>query len=181
MSETVPDYHPFYCEENIWRLNRRFLRRGARHEVVFITSLAGATPLFGMRAAPSVNEPIFWDYHVILVERGEGETRIWDLDSVHGAPLLAIQWFELSMPNTQALPDPYRSLFRVVDGESFDANFSSDRSHMRDESGNYLKSPPPWPAPFKPTLGMMLTNYQSAQEGGPGRLLSANDFFRHIS
>ena len=153
----------------------------ARRDVVFITSQAGATPLFGMRASPEPHEPIFWDYHVILVEYAEDGPFVWDLDSVHGAPLPSLAWFQSSVPDCRVLPAPYHPMFRTVPGDEFDAKFSSDRSHMRDDSGVYVKPPPDWSAPFTESVGMVLDSYRSIREGGPGRLLDVHDFFRHIS
>ena len=181
MSGETPEYQPFYCEENIWRLNRRPRFAGKKRQVVFITSLAGATPLFGMRASPKPEEPIFWDYHVILVDHGGDHARIWDLDSVHGAPLDALQWFQHSLPDCRQLPEPYHPLFRVIEGETFNEQFSTDRSHMLDPSGKYLHPPPPWDVPYRAEIGMALDDFRSADEWGPGRLFSLEDFFRLIS
>ena len=181
MSDVELDYQPFFCEENIWRLNRHPILVNSPREVVFIASAAGATPLFGMRASPNVNEPIFWDYHVILLEHGTPHKRVWDLDSVHGTPLDALQWFQHSMPDCRQLPEPYHPMFRLIDGEAYEADFSTDRSHMLDASGNYLHPPPPWHAPYRPDVGMVLDRYRSLDEASLGRLLGLEDFFRHIS
>jgi len=181
MSDQAPDYHPFYCEENIWRLNRRSVFTSTRRDVVFITSLSGACPLFGMRASASPEEPIFWDYHVVLLDWREEQAKIWDLDSIHGAPIAASDWFARTVPDWSVLAQEYHPVFRVVDGEQFDKGFSSDRSHMCDEQGHFAMAPPPWSAPYIDDVGMVLESYKSARQGGPGDVLTAGEFFRHIS
>lgn len=40
----------------------------------------------------------------------------------------------------------YRPLLRIVPARIFLATFSSDRSHMLDMQGKYIKPVPPWPA-----------------------------------
>jgi hypothetical protein len=174
------DYHPFYCEENVWRLNRSGLFRRRERWVVFIFSPSGACPLFGQKAA-AAGEPVFWDYHVVLMAFEDGETWVWDLDSTHGAPSRGSVWFSVTMPQLESLPQGYHPRFRVIEGQVFDEVFSSDRSHMRDADGGYLKDPPPWPAPFQPERGMNLMEFAVSGSAAPGEELSWAQFVDRIS
>jgi N-terminal glutamine amidase len=89
---------PCYCEENVWRLAYRQIHRRRDSDgnttidnssgrlgtssassswyVVFVSNPSGCVPMFQQLAAASDsglndksrNQPVFWDYHVILVE-----------------------------------------------------------------------------------------------------------------
>ena len=88
---------PCFCEENIWRLAYRHLYGGGSSSnsgtdisssssssspsscwyVVFVSNPIGCVPMMQQLAAVTSsglndtqkNQPVFWDYHVILVER----------------------------------------------------------------------------------------------------------------
>lgn len=124
-------YTPFYCEENVWHL----CEDGAG-TVVVISSPSRATPLWKQRAAGDTEEPVFWDYHVILVRDG----RVFDLDTTLPFPCPLEEYVD----ETFRLPAAVR--FRCFDAEDYRRGFGSDRSHMRDEHGHWRAPPPPWPA-----------------------------------
>ena len=92
--------------------------------------------------------PVVWYYHVVvLVEdtvAGGTGVCVWDLDCVHGMPLPAPVWLQVTFPWV-ALPEEFEPVFRLVDAEQFRSEFSSDRSHMLvDEGGDYRAPLPPW-------------------------------------
>ncbi len=135
-------YQPFYCEENSWWLCQRpELGVGARH-VVFITNEAKQCLLHAQRAA-AVGQTVVWDYHVIVVVAG----RAWDLDSRLGLPVPLNSYLDATFPSLPPNMGHMAPKFRVITAETLTALFHSDRSHMRDAEGRWLRPPPPWKPP----------------------------------
>ena len=65
-----PKYQASYCEENIWHLaNEPSLEKLERFAVI----ISNAGKCFAMwdQKLAAAGEPVMWDYHVILVNRGE--------------------------------------------------------------------------------------------------------------
>jgi hypothetical protein len=80
---------PCYCEENVWRLTFRKLYQQqqqqqqqqqnqlqqiassnytiVQYHVIFISNPKACVPMFQQLASSQRHQPIFWDYHVILV------------------------------------------------------------------------------------------------------------------
>lgn len=136
-----PKYHPYYCEENIWWLSKGDFFQEKTKYVVFMTNASRSCALWSQRLAP-LGQPLFWDYHVILLARSGAEPwEIWDLDSTLPAPCLASTWFEVTI---REVPESFRPRFRVCTPKAW-ASFSSDRRHMKLESGAWQAEPPPWP------------------------------------
>ena len=137
-------YHAYYCEENIRQLCTHPSLAHLPQRVIFITNAAKTCAVWNMRAAASPWEPVFWDYHVILAVVADGGWQIWDLDSLQGCPVPAPDYLENSfMPE---MPGEFLPRFRVLEGETFQEQFSSDRRHMRAEDNSWLQPPPSWPA-----------------------------------
>ncbi|KAH0484393.1 MAG: hypothetical protein KVP17_004764 [Porospora cf. gigantea B] len=80
---------------------------------------------------------VVWDYHVVLVDARDGV--VHDFSTSLGTPLPFAVYFEASFP-----PTTQDRLFNVVPGAEYVKSFSSDRSHMRDNQGNYISRPPEW-------------------------------------
>ena len=138
-------YTPFYCEENIWYFCQEAEFSGLTRRVVCISNEHRACPIWGQRAAPAPNQPVWWDYHVILLCR-QDSWMVWDLDTLIGLPVTLGDYLQQAFRIPQiALNRQYAPLFRVIDAEEYIMTFSSDRSHMRDPSGGWLAPPPPWP------------------------------------
>lgn len=136
-------YQSCFCEENIWQLivDPR-LGEGPRR-VVFLSNEGPHIALWRQRAGdPQFDELVVWDYHVIAIV-GEGAgARVWDLDSSLGLDVpLAAYRTETFRPCAPA----FSAMARSVEASVFRAEFSSDRRHMRDESGAFRQPPPPWP------------------------------------
>jgi hypothetical protein len=139
---------PCYCEENVWRLAYRKLKqqRGeTRYYVVFVSSEEKVVPMLYQKASEAVNgdsnEPVFWDYHVILLEMRERECNIIDIDtclSPFPAPLNFYLDNSFSPDEFTEAVDPR---FRVIDATVFLNNFCSDREHMR-KDGKWTAAPP---------------------------------------
>jgi len=70
-------YTANFCEENIWHLGKALIEKGISPEnlsVLFLSNQQKKIPLFYQQAAFN-NEPVIWDYHVILI-RGSGLVKI---------------------------------------------------------------------------------------------------------
>lgn len=146
-------YAAFFCEENVWRLldSPALPVPVAVRHAVFITNKSRSVAMWSQRAA--VVDPVVWDYHVVLLADGV----VVDLDCTAGAVLRVAEWTAAAFRD--GVNDVAAPRFRIVDAATFRARFSSDRSHMRDSTGQTLKPEPPWPAPWQPALGMTLLRF----------------------
>jgi hypothetical protein len=134
-------YTACYCEENIWHLCTDESVPGTNRQVVWIGSLESHCPLWCQRASQHASQPVWWDYHVILLTRTTG-WQVWDLDTTLPLPLSAAEYFQHTFHPQYST----QTRFRVMSADYYLQHFSSDRSHMRDAENNYLSPPPPWPA-----------------------------------
>ena len=140
---TAFQYHPYYCEENVWQLCCNQKLKSLKKKVVFISNPTKTCPMWHARASSEPGEPVLWDYHVILVCKNP-LWQVWDLDSTLGLPLTPRKYLSNTFrPN---LPKELQPMFRVVDANEFVEHFSSDRSHMKLEDGSWRSPPPEWPA-----------------------------------
>ena len=147
------DYTACYCEENIWHLCGHPELSGTVRKVVWISSLAGVCPLWQQRAARAPDQPVWWDYHVVLLVKRR-QWQVWDLDTTLPLPVSATEYLQKTFNDI----GPVEPLFRVMDADYYLLQFSSDRSHMRDASGSWLATPPVWSTilPHAPTFAAML-------------------------
>jgi len=142
----APRYQPFYCEENVWwQVHEAAGRRWA----LFVTNAQQRVLLWHQRlAAPE--EPVLWDYHVVMVREAHGARWIHDLDTRLPSVCPAEAYLEATFPYDSAtLPEalqPFVPCFRLVPAEDLVATFASDRSHMLTADGAYVHPPPPWPS-----------------------------------
>jgi hypothetical protein len=157
-------YQPFYCEENAWWLCADPALGPGERQVVFVVSLAGRVPLLGQRLAPP-GRALAWDYHVVTVD---GAGQVWDLDSRLALPSPGLDWLDSSFALAGRLPVVYGPRFRVLGASDFRRDFASDRRHMRDRRGRWLRPPPPWPAIG---TGSNLGHYLDPLAPRPGRLM----------
>lgn len=103
--------------------------------------------MWNQRACASPEEPVLWDYHVILLfnAKDDLEWQVYDLDTVLGAPI-SLNEYMISTFGNVSIPEEFRPYFRVIDAEEFARVFSSDRSHMLAADGQWQVPPPPWEA-----------------------------------
>ncbi|TFK72181.1 hypothetical protein BDN72DRAFT_763693 [Pluteus cervinus] len=152
-------YTACYCEENIYLLCRSFseiqsVSSSFDQFVMFISNHTKTVALWRQKLAKEEDDPVVWDYHVILVLRerkGEAEppvkSWVYDFDSTLAMPCP----LELYVIETFRPVNPvYESLFRVVPGSTFLEEFASDRSHMLVPAEEGLESsysalPPTYP------------------------------------
>jgi len=105
---------PCYCEENVWRLAYRKLQRtdanSNEYFVVFITNPLKCVPMLHQLAARDPTKPIYWDYHVILIEKSKEEgskAYIFDLDSYLPFPFALDQYLNLVFSSDIEQYQPY--------------------------------------------------------------------------
>ena len=137
-----PKYQANYCEENIWHLASEPELQDQERFVVFISNAGKCFAMWNQKCAPD-GQPVMWDYHVVLVARGE-DLKIWDLDTVSGYPLPAQEWVKTSFSGSSTMPDAFQPMFRVIEAKTFLEKFSSDRSHMLVDENTYREPAPEW-------------------------------------
>lgn len=155
------NYQAFYCEENIWRLLGRAQFQGRRSWAVIVSNQAREVILLRQLAGRPIDGLIHWDYHVFAVlEEGAAQRLALDPDSDLPFPCPLDRYLEESFPaDVQKRNDP---VFRLIPGDEYCAQLSSDRSHMRRPDGSWLAPPPSWPAP-------------GSKEGRPGDFIAWTD------
>lgn len=135
-------YTPLFCEENIWQLLQSLSSTNATDKmwVLIITNPEKKIALFKQQYA-AINQPIIWDYHVILLAEIGHQHLIFDFDSrlPFATPL------QEYLQNTFILPDmppEFKPYIRKIPAQSYVDQFYSDRSHMQ----NQIKQSefPPW-------------------------------------
>lgn len=145
-------YQPLFCEENIWNLVRSLEHKRPDDE----SFLDSSTVLFFINASRSVgmfHQLAFpeecmgcWDYHVVLFL--QTEKVVLDFDSRLGFRVDVKEYFELSFPGKKPLENgsriDYEAVVRKIAAKDYLVSFSSDRSHMLDESGKPLAEFPAW-------------------------------------
>ncbi len=137
-----PKYQANYCEENIWHLASEPELQALERFVVVISNPGKCFAMWEQKSGPE-GEPIMWDYHVVLVTRGE-ELQIWDLDTKGGYPQPAQSWIQASFSGSANMPDAFQPMFRVIEAKTFLDKFSSDRSHMLVDENTYREPAPEW-------------------------------------
>jgi hypothetical protein len=140
---TINFYTPYYCEENIWHLCREPQFAAAEAKVLFISNARRQCYFWEQRASLSTNQPIGWDYHVILLARDQ-HWQVWDLDTTLRLPTDAKEYLNRTFQHVGKAPAEWDPIFRVIEPKDFIENFASDRSHMLDAAGGWLQPPPPW-------------------------------------
>lgn len=158
MPDSGPLYTAYYCEENVWHLAVDPRVGPGERVVAVIANETKGVACYGQRAAAVLGEPVFWDYHVVLLRRpGGGAWEVWDLDTVHGMPLPALAWIRATFGPAGSLPRAFAPVFRLMRADTYRRALVTDRSHMRGPDGAWLQPPPPWPPPGAgaPTLGRL--------------------------
>lgn len=175
MDDRELSYQPYFCEENIWKLCEGGALDRDRSFAVVISNAEGAVPLWSQREAPAPDRPVFWDYHAVAVERDAEGVRVWDFDSELEIPVGFDIWVRESFPAVDRLPRRYSPRFRVVPAQEYLDLFSSDRSHMKDEEGDWREPPPDWPAIYDPDRGMNLDRFVDMQGDFAGEVCTLSE------
>ncbi|MCU7940418.1 MAG: hypothetical protein KZQ64_16010 [gamma proteobacterium symbiont of Bathyaustriella thionipta] len=141
-------YTPLFCEENIWQLIHSLASGNIainKMWCLFITNPCHQVPLLNQQAAP-LNQPIIWDYHVVLLAEINHPPVIFDFDSRLGfvTPLdkYLTNTFIFSDKTSVELPEEFIPYIRKIPAQSYLNNFYSDRSHMLKQISR--SEYPPW-------------------------------------
>ncbi|KAJ6546534.1 N-terminal glutamine amidase-domain-containing protein [Mycena vulgaris] len=165
--ETV--YTPFYCEENVFLLCEAFMARGQEAFVVFISNELKTVALWNQKLSRDAQSVVVWDYHVVLwLHTPDQRNWIYDFDTRLAVPCPMKDYLHHTF--REDTPRSYQSLFRVVPGPTYVANFASDRSHMvfmvpsnesipeNSNASSLYRSPPPCYAPLRGSEATMANN-----------------------
>ena len=125
-------YTSLFCEENIWKLIQ-FLKSDKNNieplDVLFVSNKSKSVVLFEQKSAIA-NQPVIWDYHVILTARINNNVYVLDFDSHCEFPLLINEYFYRTFPAASNVSEKYLSLIKPIKSDDFLKHFFSDRSHM---------------------------------------------------
>jgi len=139
---------------------------------LFVSNAARRVAMWGQRAAHE--DPIEWDYHVVLLLPAQG--LVVDLDDRDAVARPVRDWLVHAFrPDSPAHLQPR---FRIVERAEFLATFSSDRSHMRDAHGGPVQPFPSWPAPFDRARGMNLLRFVDLDDAIAGQVTDAAGLLR---
>jgi hypothetical protein len=128
-------YTPLFCEENIWKLLDAHYRQAWQADalqplhVLFIINKNNTVALFG-QGDTDAQQPLIWDYHVILSAMLHGEAVVYDFDSQSDFPTDLTSYFNSTFPLHTNLNHEYRPLVRSIPADLHFRHFSSDRQHM---------------------------------------------------
>jgi len=126
-------YTALFCEENIWQLADSLIQQAVKPSdlsILFISNPDQQVAIFQQKSA-AINEPVIWDYHVVLLRKIGADFFIYDFDSRLGFKTSADDYLSLSFLDQELIKEQYHSQFRLTSATSYLQNFSSDRSHMK--------------------------------------------------
>lgn len=163
-------YQSHYCEENVWQLCQEPCFSNQQTLALFISNPNKTCALWYQRSAEEPNLPIIWDYHVVFLSNPENSPKtwlLWDFDSYLPFPTPTHHYLKMTFCPYQKIPQQFAPTFRLIDGKTYAQTLSSDRSHMQDPKGNFIKTPPPWPHPHpnQPNNLMQFINFQQTFVG----------------
>uniref|UniRef100_A0ABK0M252 Protein N-terminal glutamine amidohydrolase n=1 Tax=Rattus norvegicus TaxID=10116 RepID=A0ABK0M252_RAT len=139
-------------------------------------------PIWKQQARPE-NGPVIWDYHVVLLHVSrEGQSFIYDLDTILPFPCPFDIYIEDALKSDDDIHPQFRRKFRVVRADSYLKNFASDRSHMKDSSGNWREPPPEYPCIETGDSKMNLNDFISMDPAvGWGAVYTLSEFVHRFS
>lgn len=138
------NYSANFCEENIWHLCQNPALDHFSKKVLIVSNNNRNCP-FRFQKSINGDEFVWWNYHVILLASGKDSSFIYDFDSTLPVPISAIEYLEKTFERAQNRMETDLPCFKAIESTDYLNSFVSDRSHMKDEEGNWLSSPPKWP------------------------------------
>uniref|UniRef100_A0AAF6YUM4 Protein N-terminal glutamine amidohydrolase n=1 Tax=Bos taurus TaxID=9913 RepID=A0AAF6YUM4_BOVIN len=172
--------------ENIWKLCE-YIKNHDQYPLeecyaVFISNERKMIPIWKQQARPG-DGPVIWDYHVVLLHVSSGgQSFIYDLDTVLPFPCPFDTYVEDAFKSDEDIHPQFRRKFRVIRADSYLKNFASDRSHMKDSSGNWREPPPSYPCIETGDSKMNLNDFISMDpEVGWGAVYSLPEFVHRFS
>ena len=163
-------YQYCFCEENVLQLLKD---PRIPHAKRFAVGITGDDKYFAIGATAGRDGGITnWDYHVIMVAFDDAakEFLVYDLDSALPFPTPLARYVDKSFSSIDC-PVSRKARFRIFPADTYLTEFSSDRSHMRDETGAWRLQPPSWPAITNPDGRITIAALNDAKSFGvPGTL-----------
>lgn len=142
-------YTACYCEENAWHLIENLVSTSMATQAelfaCFISNRNKTIPIFHQRSSARDDGLVVWDYHVIVIQSGEGEELVWDLDTTLPFPCTLDEYEQKALADIPQGPEEHQRLYRLIPARDYLEHFASDRSHMKGPDGSWLAPPPPWP------------------------------------
>ncbi|OOG69282.1 hypothetical protein [Algoriphagus sp. A40] len=138
------NYAANFCEENIWHLCQNPELDHFSKKVLIVSNNNRNCP-FRFQKSINGDEFVWWNYHVILLASNSDSSLIFDFDSTLPVPLSAKEYFEKSFERDENWKESDLPCFKAIESIDYLNSFVSDRSHMKDENGNWMSSPPKWP------------------------------------
>lgn len=129
-------YTALFCEENIWHLAYSLINSGINQEdikILFITNKNQSIAVFNQLASRN-NQPVLWDYHVILMALINKSSVIFDLDSRLPFPCDFKNYMHKSL--SLIIEKEYLPIIRIIPAELYLNHLHSDRSHMKNIISN---------------------------------------------
>jgi hypothetical protein len=167
------NYHPFFCEENIWHLAQKLNRKDAYVYFIFHPQMLVEYHFQKTNFDPKL--PVYWDYHVLYGARLKSGLQIWDFDTRLPCPCSAKLYFNLSFNLEKESVDP-DLLIRVIPADWYVEHFFSDRKHMQQQGVESSNSPPPWPPILKGQI--KLSDILDSRNLSIGELLELKQFLK---
>lgn len=144
MEITEFKYSANFCEENIWHLCQNPALENFSKKVLFVSNSQKNCP-FRFQKSINGDEIVRWNYHVILFASYQGSNYIYDFDSTLPVPSSGKEYFEKTFLKNEEWTELDFPCFKAIQAADYLNSLVSDRSHMRDEEGNWLSNPPEWP------------------------------------
>jgi len=167
------NYSANFCEENIWHLCQNQELKGYSKQVLIVSNSSKNCPF---RFQKSINDDkvVWWNYHVIMMASSQESKLIYDFDSTLPIPISAKEYFGKTFEKKDHLKDADLPFFKIIDAINYIESFYSDRSHMKDEAGNWISSPPNWQIISK-NQDLPLTKLQDFSAGSEQRIYSLEE------
>ncbi|KAI8984791.1 N-terminal glutamine amidase-domain-containing protein [Mycotypha africana] len=182
-------YTPCYCEENIYMLCREIQRRDYKLfkgcSVIFVSNEFKTVALWQQLAGHGEEHVVIWDYHVFLYYCNEDKSFVYDFDTTLPFPCPAEVYISKTFQPNAAVDKRYRPKFRLLSAEVYLEHFESDRSHMLNEDGMFVKPPPAYPPITKGLHNLnkyitMNPEMNNADESKYGKVVSFEEFYTTV-
>ncbi|KAG4078606.1 hypothetical protein HA402_011365 [Bradysia odoriphaga] len=169
-------------EENVWKLCEQVKKTRptelAKCYAVFVSNEGRTVPLWRQKAGRGDDKVVIWDYHVFFMHNPTpNRCLIFDLDTTLPFPTYFHKYVTETFRSDLALRPEHHRFFRVISAETYLAEFSSDRRHMRRPDDTWIKPPPPY-APIQTHANShSLDDFICMTPGkGPGTVYSLQQF-----
>jgi hypothetical protein len=168
---------PYFCEENVWRLAYKKIRESPenRFYVCFVSNADKTVAMCHQLAGRSRNEPVYWDYHVILLRWSrDKQVLVFDIDSSLPYPQpLDLYLRESFSSDNMAFAPPFAPQFKIIPADLYLQYFASDRMHMYNTKSQTWNAPPP---PYECIGGLSTSHNKESPEAVEGTYVSLQQY-----